>query len=248
MACRSHDRTPKKASGASRRRGRVRCACPGVSGRRPQGHARGEQVGLPRVGAHGPAEQRTVVPAPQPVGAALLLVAPAGRQLGDRLDLVEHDGPVAHGRPDQPVAGAADGAEQGVEAGDVEDDPRGDGGRLDHRRVLASDRWSPPQSCGHRCLPSRSVPAGEAPGPSVGSVRGSGTRRTRAARPGTGTRTGTGPEHREHRVGTARPPRERRVGGPAPDVAPVRPADALAVVNGLFGDALAARDRRWPSP
>jgi hypothetical protein len=41
------------------------------------------------------AEERAVVPPPQAVATAVLLVGPAGRQVGGAADLVEDDGPFA---------------------------------------------------------------------------------------------------------------------------------------------------------
>jgi hypothetical protein len=49
----------------------------------PPHHAGGrEQVPFPRLRADGVPEQRVVVPAPQAVGAAVLLIRPPGGQIG----------------------------------------------------------------------------------------------------------------------------------------------------------------------
>jgi hypothetical protein len=70
----------------------------------PQALTRDMQKLLPRMRADRIAEQRVVLAAAQPVMPALLLVAPAARQIGERSDVVIDDRPVAHGRPDDAKA------------------------------------------------------------------------------------------------------------------------------------------------
>jgi hypothetical protein len=64
-----------------------------VSARAEERHRRRVEEALPRLGPHGVAEERVVVSALQPVAARVLLVRPAGREVGCRGDLVVDDPP-----------------------------------------------------------------------------------------------------------------------------------------------------------
>ena len=81
----------------------------------------GQQVALPGLDADRVSEQRVVVSPPEAVGPAILLVRPADRQVGARLELVVDDRAVADGRPEQPVAAVLKSMQQRVEAGPLED-------------------------------------------------------------------------------------------------------------------------------
>ena len=102
MACRSHERTPMKASGRF-----VRCVlldlerALAVPARTPQPQPGREQMALPRVGADVVGEQRRARALRDSVGPALLLVGHARGQIGGRPDLVVDDRALAHRRADE---------------------------------------------------------------------------------------------------------------------------------------------------
>ena len=80
--------------------------------RAPQPQQRRVQEALPRMRTDIVAEQRRVVAPPQAVVATILLVGPAGGQVGDRFDLVIDDRLVAQRRADHPEALGAQAADQ----------------------------------------------------------------------------------------------------------------------------------------
>ena len=80
------------------------------------------QEPLPGLRADRVAEQRLVVAAAQPVGAAVLLVGPADREVVAAGDLVVDDRAVAHRRADQLEAALAQGREELVERTPVDRD------------------------------------------------------------------------------------------------------------------------------
>ena len=96
--------------------------------RLPEAHARRQQLGLPRMGADRVAEEGLVVAPGEPVLRRGLLVRPAGRQGGRRLDVGVDDGAVADRRPDDAVSAIAERAEEAVEVAGLED--RGHGPTL----------------------------------------------------------------------------------------------------------------------
>ncbi len=79
-----------------------------------------EQVAFPRVRPDGVAEHCVIVAPRKPVAARRLLVGPAGRQLGHRIDAVVDDGAVPVHRPDDLVAAPGQRIEQRLQAGEVD--------------------------------------------------------------------------------------------------------------------------------
>ncbi len=89
--------------------------------RAPEPDARREQELLPRVRADRVAEARLVVAALEPVGARVLAVLPADRELGGRLEILVDDRAVPDCRPDDAEASTGQRLQEAVE-----------GLRLDH--------------------------------------------------------------------------------------------------------------------
>ena len=71
---------------------------------------------LPGVRADGVAEKRVVGAALDAIGAAVLDIGPARRQVGDAVDIVEHDGGIAQRRPDNAISAAGQRRDQRLQA------------------------------------------------------------------------------------------------------------------------------------
>ena len=82
----------------------------------PQPHRRGVQPPLPRPRPVGEAEQGAVLARPQPVGAALLLLAEPDREVSRALDGRRLDRTGSLDRCDHPIAATAQFLDQLVEA------------------------------------------------------------------------------------------------------------------------------------
>jgi len=67
------------------------------------------------------AEERAVVPPPQAIAAAVLLVGPPGRKVGSPADLGENDRAVTDGGAEERVAALTQGTEDGVECTGLDD-------------------------------------------------------------------------------------------------------------------------------
>src|SRR5690606_9478574 len=93
----------------------------------PQGQARRMQVTLPRMRTDDIAEEGAVVAPVQAIAAAVLLVGPAGGQVGDAVDVVIDDRLVAEPRPEDAIALRRERADEAVEPS----------GRQHHCRRLA---------------------------------------------------------------------------------------------------------------
>ena len=115
MACSSQERTAEESEAFLRVRVGGDVDAGGVALGAPQAQQRRVQEALPGMRADGVAEQRVVVSALQAVMAAVLLVGPAGGQVGDRLDIVIDDRVVAHGRAEHAEAVRAQAGDQGGE-------------------------------------------------------------------------------------------------------------------------------------
>ena len=82
--------------------------------------------------------------APQTVGAAVLVVEPPGRQVGDAGDVGQHDRTVGDPRPDDAVAGGGEGVDHGLKVGLREPLRRADGGGAGHRHAALAGRRGVP--------------------------------------------------------------------------------------------------------
>ena len=108
--------------------------------RMPEIATRRVQIFFPRVGADDIAEERVVVAPLQAVGAALLLVRPAGRQIFDAGDVVIDDRLVANGGAANPVAGRAERGNEGLQSIAAEDDLVGSAHKASSRVCVACPR------------------------------------------------------------------------------------------------------------
>ena len=94
--------------------------------RPPQAETRGMQELLPRMRTDGVAEQRIVGTALDTIGAAVLHVGPAGRQVRDAVDVVIDDRAVAKHRADDAIAAAPQDRDESLQAGERHEAPVAD--------------------------------------------------------------------------------------------------------------------------
>ena len=115
IACRSHERTPKKASGVSSVGSSSTSSEPSLLRRACQSRMRGGKRNcFHECGPTAYPKRASSLAALEPVGAAVLPVGPAYGQLRPGLELRVHDRPVAHRRPENEVAAPPQDADQGV--------------------------------------------------------------------------------------------------------------------------------------
>ena len=89
---------------------------------RVQRQSRGEKILLPRMRADSVAEKGAVIAGLEPIGASLLFVGPADRQLLEAAHLVEYDRALRDGRPDDRVSLLPEPVDDPRQIGLVEDE------------------------------------------------------------------------------------------------------------------------------